>query len=444
LQEDAMTAGRTDVYGYPLTCASDAAAERYRAGQLCMLAHGPEPGELLEQAIALDREFALAHAALGLVRARELRIAEARGAAGTASSLAATATPRERSHVQVVEDAVGGRTREAIARARRHLESWPRDALLLMNAASALLFSGRQDEMMALTESLAGAYGDDWYFLGQHAFALEEIRRFDEARAAAERSLTLFRQGAFTAHALAHVFYETGDHEQGSAFMPAWMADYDRRGGMFLHLSWHEALFLLARGEYSELLSLYDRAIHPSAQPGSFQLYDPISLIWRLDLYDLQHPGLWASVDEVAAARAAQAGMIFSDLHHGMALAATGRQAELERLYDSLRERGNRGNLAAGEVALPLLQGMAAYAAGDFAQTVRLIAPIEERIYLVGGSRAQREVFHDTLLEALLRTERFEDAEARLRERLDRRPSPRDLFRMERVHAAQRQPASSA
>src|SRR5207248_8356599 len=81
------------------------------------------------------------------------------------------------------------------------------------------------------------------------------------------------------------------------------------------------------------------------------------------------------------------------------------------------------------------MQGLIAFANGDYEQAVHLIEPIEDRIYLVGGSKAQREVFYDTLLEALLRTERFEAAERRLRERLDRRPAPRDFYRLSRAQA---------
>ena len=50
----------------------------------------------------------------------------------------------------------------------------------------------------------------------------------------------------------------------------------------------------------------------------------------------------------------------------------------------------------------------------------------------IGGSHAQREVFEDTLLEAYIRAEQFENAEAMLTERLNRRASVRDEFWMGR------------
>jgi len=259
------------------------------------------------------------------------------------------------------------------------------------------------------------------------------VRRFAEARRAALRSLDRFPLGAFTSHALAHVHYELGEYAEGAGFMPGWLARYGRDGGLHLHLSWHLALFHLAQGEYAEVLRLYDAEIRPAVQPDWFALFDPVSLVWRMQAFCGAAPqGLWPELGRIAAQRAAPPGMIFADLHHGMALAATGELGALDRLLESFQARAARGH-AAAEVALPLMHGLLAFAQGDYAGAADRIEPIEERIYLVGGSKAQREVFHDTLLEALLRAGRFEAAERRLRERLDRRPAPRDFYRMARV-----------
>jgi pentatricopeptide repeat protein len=56
-----------------------------------------------------------------------------------------------------------------------------------------------------------------------------------------------------------------------------------------------------------------------------------------------------------------------------------------------------------------------------------------DEVIRIGGSHAQREVIEDTLLEAYLRSRRFDRAEAMLRERLERRPSPRDTRWLARV-----------
>ena len=53
-----------------------------------------------------------------------------------------------------------------------------------------------------------------------------------------------------------------------------------------------------------------------------------------------------------------------------------------------------------------------------------------------GGSHAQREVFEDTLLQALVLAERYEEATTRLLVRLDRRASRLDANLLARVAAA--------
>jgi tetratricopeptide (TPR) repeat protein len=433
------SAVREDRYGLPLSTESDEVARLYREGQERTLAHAADPGELFERAVVIDPNFALAHAALALSRLREMRMAEAKVSAEKGLRLSTTATGREQQHVQAVADAVGGRGMVALDRIREHIAEFPADALLLNYSVTSLLFAGRQDEMLQMTELAGPGYAsDDWFYLGLHAFALEEVRRFEEAKRAALLSLDRYPLAAFTTHAIAHVYYETGNFGEGASFMPDWLAGYDRRGGMHLHLSWHLALFLLARGLYGRVFELYETRIAPAAQPGPnpSQLYDPVSLLWRTDAYGGgSRTEAWSELGAIADERSLTPGMIFADLHHGMAAAAAGRSEAVERVLASFRARGARGNSVAGEVALPLLQGMVAFRAGDYEQTVRLIEPIEARIYQVGGSKAQREVFHDTLLEALLRSGRFAAAEARLRERLDRRPAPRDFYRLGQARA---------
>jgi hypothetical protein len=67
------------------------------------------------------------------------------------------------------------------------------------------------------------------------------------------------------------------------------------------------------------------------------------------------------------------------------------------------------------------------------------LEPLGPQLVRIGGSHAQREVFEDTLLEAYLRAEQFDKAEAMLAERLARRGSARDNFWLGRVQAGQGQ-----
>ena len=71
---------------------------------------------------------------------------------------------------------------------------------------------------------------------------------------------------------------------------------------------------------------------------------------------------------------------------------------------------------------MPLTEGMQAFAGGDYRRAVDLIEPLRLRLIEIGGSRAQRDVFHDTLLEACFRAGDAERAQHLLTERVKRRP----------------------
>jgi tetratricopeptide (TPR) repeat protein len=442
----AAVATHSDRYGLPLSTTSAEAAAHYRDGQERTLAFGVDPAGAFERAITADPEFALAYAALANARLREGQPFEARDLAVVANELASRTSPREQGHVAVVVDATHGRGLPALQRIREQLALWPRDALLLNSGVSSMLFAGMQQQMVQLTSAVEHAYPEgDPFFLGLHAFALQETRQFDLAHAVAERALALYPLAAFAAHALAHVFYERGAFAEGIDFAPVWLARYDPAAGLHLHMSWHFALFLLARGEYSRLFDLYETHIRPPATiPGSYHLYDPVALLWRTDACGVgDSAAAWLTLANEAERRSQQPGILFADLHNGMALAAAGRWDGVDGIIAAFKQRADRGNEAAG-VALALMLGMAAFARGDYEQTIAQVEPVEERIFLVGGSKAQRDLFHDTLLEALLRAGRYAEAETRLRAKLDCRPAARDFFRLAQSRTARGDVAGSA
>ena len=86
-----------------------------------------------------------------------------------------------------------------------------------------------------------------------------------------------------------------------------------------------------------------------------------------------------------------------------------------------------KGHPIAGAVALPLVQGITAFVAGDHAGALAHLEPVDGQIHRMGGSHAQWEVFEETMVVCHLRLGRHDDAVRLLRRRLDRRSSPRDL-----------------
>jgi hypothetical protein len=84
-----------------------------------------------------------------------------------------------------------------------------------------------------------------------------------------------------------------------------------------------------------------------------------------------------------------------------------------------------------------LVEGLIAYAKGEYARTMACLQPIHERIIEIGGSHAQRELFTDILLDAALQTGTYDVASVLLETKRRYRPErPLALFALEKLHAA--------
>ena len=220
----------TDRYGLQLTAHTHAAADDYMAGIDTALALNMGAQEHFQAAITADAHFALAHIAL----AREFQYrgqpAEAQVCKTRALQCMDGITRRERQHLEAMACAVDGDGPTALALIRTHIQEFPRDAFLLKQADGPfglLGFGGDQEHLeanFALLESVAKAYGDDWWFLSAYAFAHNELGRHAAARQMVEQALERHPRSGHSAHTLAHVFFETGEHQPGVAFLESSLA----------------------------------------------------------------------------------------------------------------------------------------------------------------------------------------------------------------------------
>ena len=181
-----------DLYGLRLS-ATQEAAHAYNAGLRRLLLVQAGPGHDMRAAVRADPGFGLAHAGLALL-GHEYGVA---GVNVSRSLAAATVverrgTERERSQVAAVAAHVRGEGAAITA----HLRAHPRDALMLGVAVPTIAFAGVTDvreEAWALVESLAPAYGDDWWYAGMLAFVRQDQERWTEAAALAARASSLRR-----------------------------------------------------------------------------------------------------------------------------------------------------------------------------------------------------------------------------------------------------------
>jgi hypothetical protein len=422
-----------DRYGLPLSTPSSAARDAYSDAVDRLLAAQAGAEQRFADALAADPAFALA--AIGRARVLAVcgRAAEAREAAAVARKLVAGATRRERQHVEALALAVEGRGADALAATRAHLADFPRDAMVLAPATGVfglIGFSGRRDreaELLALLDTLAPYWSDDWWFAGAHAFAMVEAGHAGRGRPLAERALALNPDNANAAHAHAHACYEQGEDAASAQYLDDWLPGYAHGGTLHCHLWWHVALFAVVRADLDRAWEAYTKWIAPGASwgPPLNTLTDGTSLLWRAELAGApRHPEWWTATHDHARAAFPRVGVAFADVHAALAAAGAGDTAALEALAGALRDHEAAGRQAAGPVVAALAEAFGAFAHGDHATASTRLAPLIDDHVRLGGSRAQRDLVEHTLLAAYLRAGHTAEAEAMLA----RRPARRSLI----------------
>ncbi|MDN5000368.1 tetratricopeptide repeat protein [Bradyrhizobium sp. GCM10027634] len=425
-----------DRYGLPLSTTSDQAASAYREGIDLMLAGWTGTAETLERAIAADPDFALAHIARARVHAFYQQGDLARSKAALARELVARrGTERERSHVETLALAIEGRGPEAVAAMLRHIDAWPRDAVVLslpLGAFGLFAFSGMADHDRArheLCERVGHHYGEDWWFLTMSGWAMTENGDVAHGRKVTERGFDLRRANAHAAHAVLHAMFEDGSIEDADRLVEEWIPTYDRAGILHGHILWHQALGALEHGDAARALAIYADVLQPSATqaPPLNVITDSASLLWRLSAYGHAVPkALWVEADATAQKLFPKSSLPFADVHMALFAAATQNREALATRLAAIEQRLAEGKLPAGAVVPAICRALAAFADEDYAACARTLAPVLADVVRIGGSHAQRELIEDTFLLALIRSGELPRARKLLDARLHRRPSLRD------------------
>ncbi|MGV7216385.1 tetratricopeptide repeat protein [Bradyrhizobium sp. UFLA05-112] len=425
-----------DRYGLPISTSSDAAASAYREGVDLMLAGWTGTAEALERAIVSDPDFALAYIARARVHSFYQQGELARTKAGLARELVAKrGTARERSHVEALALAAEGRMPEALAATLKHVEAWPRDAVVLalpLGAFGLFAFSGMADHDRArqdLCASVAHHYGEDWWFLTLYGWAITENGDVVRGRTITERGFSLKRENAHGAHAVLHAMFEDGSIDEADRLVDEWISGYDRSGILHGHIRWHQALGALEHGHAARALAIYADVLQPSMTqaPPLNVITDGASLLWRLSAYGHAVPKeLWAEADATAQKLFPKSSIPFADVHMALLAAATQDREALATRLAVIEQRLADGKLPAGPVVPAICRAMTAFADEDFAGCVRELTPVLNQVVRIGGSHAQRELIEDTFVVALMRSGELGRARAMLDARLHRRPSLRD------------------
>ena len=401
-----------DRYGNTLTTESDAACDAYIDGVDRFLSGNAGSEEAFRRAVEADPNLAVAH--VGIARYRVL-MADRPGAAAAIQDArnARGQSEREISHTEAFGRLIDGDGPGGYKAIRAHVVEYPRDVMIAQTCTSVfglIGFSGREGreaEQLAYTTYIAPDYGDDWWFLGQHAFAQAEVGQLDLARENIERALEAYPRNGHNAHINAHIFYEEGNNDAGFDYLRDWYVDYDDNAYLHCHISWHVALWTAAAGDMETAWRLLEEGCSPdkSKGPGLNILTDTVSFLHRAQLAGIEVPTeRWKRISDFAAETFPRAGLAFADVHSGLAHSMAGNAKAFAALTKEAKG-------PAAEIVASAWAGFKAFAEGDWAAAERGLCPAMAGHERLGGSNAQRDLLEFTLAEAIRKQGRAEEAD---------------------------------
>jgi hypothetical protein len=403
-----------DAHGHRVSGATPAALNHYEDALAAMLGWRGRADAPLARALEEAPHFVMAHVlqAWRLLGSRDPRVVQAaRPLRATAAAL--PANEREREHLGAIDALLDDDYPRAKARLGALLERHPRDALALHVAHSLDYMTGDvsqlHDRVAAVLPAWSRELPGHHAVLAMQAFGLVENGEVDLAEQTARAALAGSPLDVRAHHVMAHVFENSNRPEAGAR----WMERHrDGWGGHSTHCWWHLALFHLALGRKAQALALYDERVRLRAgRPGELShLIDASALLWRMQLSGgVDAADRWQELAAAWAPHIDDAYCSFTDVHAMLVFVGAGDRALAQRLERALIRRQaqpTRYGATTRELGLPACRALIAFGRGDVTLAITLLASLPALAHRLGGSHAQRDVLHLTLLEAVERVRR--------------------------------------
>jgi tetratricopeptide (TPR) repeat protein len=433
-----------DRQGNPLPGATAAAAERFdRAVEAFNLYRG-DPIALADEAIDAAPGCAMAHVLKGHLLATATEPAAVREAASIVDQLRSLSLgAREASHLSALEQIVAGNWTAAGLVLDRHNARFPHDLIALQVGHLVDFYRANARNLRDRIARALAEWGPERpgysFVLGMYAFGLEETGDYAQAEEMGRRALDLEPYDSWAHHAVAHVMEMQGRAEDGLGWMIAREPYWSAEDNFFqVHNWWHRALFHLDLEQVERVLELYDTRIRRTPSPVVLDLIDASALLWRLQLGGSDVGERWHELADTWDRHADGRTYPFNDWHAAMAYLGAGRSGDVDRLLAQYRDdnSGTEVSAWARQTAVPLIEGFAAFHAGDYPTAADRLFGARHIANTFGGSHAQRDVIDWTLTEAAVRGGLDDLARALAGERLALKPhSTRNRRLVQRVAA---------
>ncbi len=321
---------------------------------------------------------------------------------------ASRVTPRERRYIEAVSAWADGNPVRAIALHQEQAREHPRDLASLKLGQYHCFNTGDFPGMLRLALAALPAAADVPYLHGMAAFGYEQCHLMREAEASARRAIQMRRKEPWAHHALGHVMLTEGRLTEGLAFLQdvsdSWVG---LNSFMATHNWWHVALFLIDLGRESQALAVYDAQVWGIAKEYSQDQIGAVSLLARFELAGIDVGDRWQDLSGYLEQRLDDHVLPFLDLQYlyGLARARSPQTDMLLHGIEAFAPQAPPSTRAAWQrVCVPAAQGLHAHARGDFGTAIERLGLALPLLTEVGGSHAQRDLFEQVYLDALVRS----------------------------------------
>ena len=403
-----------DARGLAMSGASAKSLEVYERALRALNIYRGDPTAIIDEALGAQPGFAMGH----VLRAQvQVTMWERSVLPGIRESIARLETlqgamnDRERRHAGALKLWAAGDWEGHRAELDRLLAEYPRDLLALQVGHLADFFHADRDNLRGRVVRALPAWSreDEGYgfLLGMQAFGLEECGSYGAAEEAGRMALHDDAEDCWAQHAVAHVLEMLARQSEGIQFMELRTKHWAQEdNGFAFHNWWHTALFNLDQGKPQRALEIYDRGVRPQPSEIRLMMLDAAALLWRMHLRRLDVGKRWEELADAYQKGDENGFYAFNDMHAMTSFVAAGRAKAaaglLKAVAASVAQRNTNGYMAR-EVGLPIVRAIEAFGREKYAEVVDLLMPVRYRAHIFGGSHAQRDIVHCTLIEAALR-----------------------------------------
>ncbi len=351
------------------------------------------------------------------------------------------ASAREQRFVEAVAAWVAGDVPRAIALHEEQAREHPRDLASLKLGQYHLFNLGNSPGMLRIALTALPAAAEVPYLHGMAAFGWEQCHLLGQAETAARHAIDLQPKEPWAQHALAHVMLTQGRITEGLDFMRAASNQWTGLNSfMVTHNWWHLALFALELDDADTVLALYDRQVWGVVKEYSQDQIGAVSLLARLEIAGVDVGERWQDVADHLALRLNDHVSPFLDLQYLYGLARAGRVEASMLLARIERFAGTApawSRTAWQQVVVPAARGLLAHAQGDWRGAIDGLGQALPHLQAIGGSHAQRDLFEQLHLDALVRAGQWAGAQHLLQQRANACPQSLRLQRQLRpIYAA--------